>query len=453
MNSDVFAIKSDSDGRSPAVWINVSAWLLLLPLLYNCVKGNVDFLSGGDIRYRMTAMQGDSTMHRLQILLFVLTMAWVAMRHAGRLRGILRENRLLISLPILAILSSLWSGTRAHALLGAFSLLMQAILACYMCVFLRGKRLMEMIVFTGFIILTLSVLALFIHGVGIDTYQQNAWRGVFGQRNICGAACVWFLLSAAHYRPTQFIAKAMKLSVYLLGSVFLVMAGSRTAWELSCVAILICCIATAYRRFSRLDAIFIVCISVAAVACTSVLVYIFSAQILHAIGKDPTLTGRSILWAVALQSVAHHPLLGYGYASFWTGLSGESANAVLTTGWMEGQAQNGYIDLLLQLGLCGLAIFVVITVVALRQSIRTLRDPGVDFLQARWAFTLIILILLYNIGESAIVTAFDITWLLYLIALIKSNVPASSPSLAKSAVPMHAGPVVRPRYQFNFSRD
>ncbi|HYD86966.1 MAG TPA: O-antigen ligase family protein [Vitreimonas sp.] len=42
------------------------------------------------------------------------------------------------------------------------------------------------------------------------------------------------------------------------------------------------------------------------------------------LGKDPTLTGRTILWAHADALIAERPLLGYGYQAIWMGESSET---------------------------------------------------------------------------------------------------------------------------------
>jgi exopolysaccharide production protein ExoQ len=41
------------------------------------------------------------------------------------------------------------------------------------------------------------------------------------------------------------------------------------------------------------------------------------SNILIALGKDPTLTGRTTLWTAALQQIEQNPLLGLGYQAFW----------------------------------------------------------------------------------------------------------------------------------------
>ena len=49
--------------------------------------------------------------------------------------------------------------------------------------------------------------------------------------------------------------------------------------------------------------------------------------VLGAVGKDATLTGRTLLWDIAADIVAGHPVLGVGYAAFWA--APEFANARL----------------------------------------------------------------------------------------------------------------------------
>jgi O-antigen ligase len=109
--------------------------------------------------------------------------------------------------------------------------------------------------------------------------------------------------------------------------------------------------------------------------------------------------------------------MGYGYSAFWSGLNGESMQTVLTTGWMEGQAQNGYLDTLLQLGLVGLipllAVFFRGFVQAATTIERKLLGPATSL-----AIVLLPLILMENIGESSLLLPLGIPWFYALIALV-----------------------------------
>ena len=65
--------------------------------------------------------------------------------------------------------------------------------------------------------------------------------------------------------------------------------------------------------------------------------------IMYALGKDPTMTGRTVLWA------GYPPdqpsLLGYGYMAFWQGLNGPSRYLALELNWPAlGGSENGVLE-------------------------------------------------------------------------------------------------------------
>lgn len=101
-----------------------------------------------------------------------------------------------------------------------------------------------------------------------------------------------------------------------------------------------------------------------------------------------TLTGRTELWRVLLQYVAERPLLGYGYGGFWT----PPRLVALTQheGWALGSAHSQYIEVLLQVGVFGLAAFCAIGVVALSTLVRRHWSRGDDgFAVAAGLFVLV----------------------------------------------------------------
>lgn len=75
-----------------------------------------------------------------------------------------------------------------------------------------------------------------------------------------------------------------------------------------------------------------------------------SGEILKALGKDPTLTGRTDIWEALFRKVDERPWTGYGYNAFWGRDSEPAAWIRHQTGWSVPSAHNGWIDLLIQLG-------------------------------------------------------------------------------------------------------
>ena len=71
---------------------------------------------------------------------------------------------------------------------------------------------------------------------------------------------------------------------------------------------------------------------------------------------DPAaFTGRSQIWTVITAYARDHLLLGAGYGSFW-GIGDNSPVLSYGTGWLETvyQAHNGYLEMLVNIGLIGL---------------------------------------------------------------------------------------------------
>jgi len=128
---------------------------------------------------------------------------------------------------------------------------------------------------------------------------------------------------------------------------------------------------------------------------------------------------RTIIWLTVLAPIAKHPLLGYGYSAFWQGLSGESANTILVTGWAENQAQSGYLDVMLQLGLLGLVPLVWMLVRGLKQAARAINPLNTAPVQM--ATVLLVVLIVVNVGETGFLVPMHLLWFYALLTLLILN--------------------------------
>ena len=133
--------------------------------------------------------------------------------------------------------------------------------------------------------------------------------------------------------------------------------------------------------------------------------------LLHLLGRDPTFTGRTQVWAMVLTAIRKHPYLGYGYDSFWTGLKGESLDILLGTGWLVPTAHDGYLDLGLSLGLLGLCVFAFVLAQSFWRAINYIREEpgGLAF----WPVTFLTFFALHNITESDLLTRSTLSFLMF----------------------------------------
>lgn len=116
----------------------------------------------------------------------------------------------------------------------------------------------------------------------------------------------------------------------------------------------------------------------------------------QAVGKDPTLTDRTKIWAFLL-SMHTNPLIGTGYQSFWLGPRLDYFWLYSGLGHLN-EAHNGYLELYLELGLIGDALMAVFLVAGYRAICRSL-DSGSQL--ALLAIAMWLVLVFYNMSEAA----------------------------------------------------
>jgi exopolysaccharide production protein ExoQ len=409
------AVYFNEQTSATSILEEVSCWLALLPALFIAVGGKIQAESA-PVAFRFTAMEEDSFGRRIaRLACSLLIIALLSTRIRATVASCMK-SKLMLLVPAIAFASVAWSANPRHTLIDALNLLLTTMFALYLLSRYPGERIisfLNLLAFVSLLLCVISVVAL--PGVGIDEYQRNAWRGIFGQRNNSAAICILFLTVALHTRTRDFVEQLMRTVNIALSMLFIVMSGSRTGWIVAAIAIALTYGVRLTVRIRSLDRILFLMVLFVPTTLFVLLVGTYSVEILAALDKDPTLTQRTIIWASVIPSILKHPMFGYGYSAFWAGLHGESLQTVLTTGWMQGQAQDGYLDILLQVGLLGLIPTILLFLRALMQAGRLIhhkmRDPSILL-----AVVLIPVILIENIGESSLMMPLSLPWFYALIS-------------------------------------
>ena len=87
-----------------------------------------------------------------------------------------------------------------------------------------------------------------------------------------------------------------------------------------------------------------------------------------------TLTGRIPLWETLLRLASRQQIFGYGYGGFWN--TNNMSAIHREVGWQAGHSHNCYIEILVNLGLVGLLLFVVLGAVCFLRTIRMASTTG-----------------------------------------------------------------------------
>jgi exopolysaccharide production protein ExoQ len=128
---------------------------------------------------------------------------------------------------------------------------------------------------------------------------------------------------------------------------------------------------------------------------------------------DSTLTGRTLIWDFATSEIAHRPLFGWGYQSFWL-VGPDAPSFVDAPGWikMMPNAHNGYYDTTLEMGYVGYCLLIIFILATLHAIGRVAyRDAA----RAWLLLSLALYIICFNYLESLWMRGFEFLWVVFLI--------------------------------------
>jgi len=141
-------------------------------------------------------------------------------------------------------------------------------------------------------------------------------------------------------------------------------------------------------------------------------------NLVETLGRNSTLTGRTAVWQQVID-MSGNPLVGVGFESFWLGdrlrefwdkNSGSTIN----------EAHNGYLEVYLNLGWCGVMLLSVLIVTGYRNAIAALRrDRHVGGLMLAYLIAAVI----YSLSEAGF-RMLSPTWIFFLLAT--AAIPRSS---------------------------
>jgi len=156
-----------------------------------------------------------------------------------------------------------------------------------------------------------------------------------------------------------------------------------------------------------------------------------SAVILEALGKDPSLTGRTLIWEALMRKVAERPWTGYGFSAFWGEDSIPALEIRLETQWPVPSAHNGWIDLLVQLGWPGaIAVGGVMAVSAL---LIIGRINGMGAREGYFSLAYLTVFTALSLSESVLLTHANLPWVLMLAILSRAVTFEAAPVRAPLA--------------------
>jgi exopolysaccharide production protein ExoQ len=410
--------EAESPHLSKPVWHLLLGWMICIPLLFFATDGTL-IPETGAVAYRATATDSGSggAAHQMGLAVVFFVCSALIISRLPAVSSIAQRTKTLIAYPLLAIFSCVWSLQPQKSIVSGSILMLFTLFAMYLVINFDHQRQFELLVMAGSIAVALSIfLAIFVPAMGSGA---EGWRGIFGHKQNCAGATTLILVTGIHWRPSGFYQRAFRVMYVVMCVGLIVMSKSRTGWGLALLAMCLSGGIAFLQKLKAKDALFVGMWVLPLVGAMAYVGKEAAPLILTGIGKDATLSQRTIIWAAVWKEILRHPLLGYGYKGFWTGLKGASLNVVLTSGWVLAQAQNGILDTWVQMGIPGVAVFTVTVLQAIRNGIRCFRGTGQNT-YVRWCIVIILCGLGYNVGESSLGIV-SLVWFFFLLACIGLN--------------------------------
>jgi exopolysaccharide production protein ExoQ len=260
--------------------------------------------------------------------------------------------------------------------------------------------------------------------------HQGVWRGAYIHRNILSAmmaigflASLFGMVRVASFRWVGWMF--LGLSAFLI-----IISAAKSAPTMLLVVLLLIPFYKAMRWSDHIAIPFFIIMAVI-VGSTAVFVAVNAEEILSAIGRDITLTGRTDYWRLILDEAFDRPWLGYGYNAFWVGdWKGEVADVwrFLQDGDEPPHPHNGFLYTGLNVGLVGLAVFAVHWLRTFWRAIRWLQS--VSIAEGLVPIVYLTLFVLMNITETMLMQP-DIIWLLYVSVSLSLVADPLQPTIDK----------------------
>jgi O-antigen ligase len=325
------------------------------------------------------------------------------------------RDKLFWVFTVVLFLSFLWSDLPIETLKVNREILYMTAFGLYFAIRFSLKQQVKLIANTFFLGALFSVIfAVFLPEIAIHGADHpGAWRGVYDYKNTLGSMMIIGSLAFFFLPVSNLLDRFYKwIGIFLLFTLVL-LCTSKTALVIYFLIILILAF---YRKFRWRGKISVVFLDIGILILSSVGTLVISqwVTLLTSLGRDPTMTGRTILWSGVLLKLENRPLLGFGRSAFWLPQLSNAREVGFNvgTGFVAPHAHNGFIDLALDVGLIGAVLFLIIYCRAFFRSLKfayAAKKPEIIFPMA-----FIIFLTMNNMTESYMLRLANIYWILFI---------------------------------------
>ena len=357
-------------------------------------------------------------------LAYGFTLSQLVIRPRQILRAAFR-NPFILALVATAVLSVLWSDDPATSLKRAAGLATWTVFGYYLASRYSASELLWHLGVALGIVAILSVgSALLLPAYGMEAGAEPAWRGVFTTKNVLGTMMLLAVVVFGVQTTQRGVTRIVAIIGLIIAISLIALAKATAALLIVPVLAVSIPVVLTFRRNNAAAAL-VLCLLLGVSAAGSVLIT-EKDTVLSVLGKDATLTGRTVLWSKVVDHIEDRPVLGHGYGAFWEPSARASEQVRAAIGWDTPHSHNALLDEWLDLGVVGVLLLLGAYFLSIGRAWAALRAaPDVDGL---WAMAFLTMVFLGNTTESSLIQSILI-WSLFVAV---SSMPSHRTSSRKA---------------------
>ncbi|WP_156945852.1 O-antigen ligase family protein [Roseicyclus elongatus] len=252
----------------------------------------------------------------------------------------------------------------------------------------------------------------------IAAHHAGSWRGLFGHKNDFGrviALTASIVVLGFVFDTGGRYGRWLMLPILAIAGLMVLRSNSSQAVLLAATIPFGIALFLAMRRMSPAGRSLLILMALPVAVISAVSAQMIFEYTLHLLGRDATLTGRTVIWEGVIVALGSTSVAGGGYGAGWI-IIGPRLTAL--TGADVGHAHNGFLDLLVDVGYIGVGLTLFFIAWLGARAFGNLMRNAKPELSAL-ALTLVLFSLVGNVAGSFLLEHNSIYWVLLVATFAK----------------------------------